>query len=812
MHAYEKLGALYLGKRFDLERDAVGDALLLYDAKDLTTHAVCVGMTGSGKTGLCLSLLEEAAIDGIPAIAIDPKGDLGNLLLTFPDLSAGDFRPWIDPGEAARHGATPDAHARAVARRWRKGLATWDQDGDRIARLRRAADFAIYTPGSDAGLPLAVLRSFAAPGPEVRGDADARRERVAGTVSGLLALVGIDADPIRSREYILLASILDRAWSEGLDLDLAGLIQQIQKPPLERVGVFDLESFFPARERFALAMTMNNLLASPGFAGWLSGEPLDIQRLLWTPEGRPRVSILSIAHLSDAERMFFVSLLLHEVVAWMRRQAGTSTLRALLYMDEVFGFFPPTANPPSKTPMLTLLKQARAYGLGVVLATQNPVDLDYKGLSNAGTWFLGRLQTDRDKQRVLDGLEGASAAAAGGFDRSRVEAVLAGLKSRVFLMHNVHDDAPCLFHTRWALSYLRGPLTRPQIQSLMARRREPAPASGPWPAPAAPPPPTRQVAAARDEPPALPPGIEQAYVAASGAAPASHRLVYRPALLGRARLHHVSARHKVDHWSSISLLVGLDDRTDDEPWADADRLQDDALRLDDAPAAHASFADPPGAATQPRRFTGWGRTLKQYAYRELGIDLWQCPALKAASRPGESEGDFRARLGALARERRDLALERLRKRYAPKLARLKKRIRTAEQRVQRERAQYKGRKVQAAISIGTTLLGALFGRKMGSVGNVGRAATAARGIGKASSEKQDIARAEADVEALRGELADLEAAFERELDEARDDLDPTGLELAVVTIRPRKSDIATPPVALAWTPWQVSPEGIAERL
>jgi len=466
MQDFEKLGVFYLGKEYDLAAKRRKEDLVLYDSRDLVTHAVCVGMTGSGKTGLCISLLEEAAIDGVPALVIDPKGDLGNLMLTFPELRGADFLPWVNEEEARRKGVEPAVYAESQAALWKRGLAEWGQDGERIRRLREAAEFAIYTPGSSAGLPLSILKSFQAPEKVVLDDGDLRRERVATTATSLLALVGVDADPVQSREHILLSTILDNAWRQGLDLDLAGIIQQIQDPPVQRIGVFDLESFFPSKKRFGLAMTLNNLLASPGFSAWLEGEPLDIGRLLWTPAGKPRVAIISIAHLSDAERMFFVSLLLTQVVGWMRTQSGTTSLRALLYMDEIFGFFPPVANPPSKQPLLTLLKQARAYGLGVLLATQNPVDLDYKGLGNTGTWLLGRLQTDRDKQRVLEGLEGASGGAR--FDRAAMERTLAGLGNRVFLMHNVHEDAPVVFESRWAMSYLRGPLTRVQIKELMA--------------------------------------------------------------------------------------------------------------------------------------------------------------------------------------------------------------------------------------------------------------------------------------------------------------------------------------------------------
>jgi hypothetical protein len=417
MEDYEKLGLFYLGQRWDPETRQPLDKLLLYPSKNLTTHAVCIGMTGSGKTGLCLGLVEEAAIDQIPVLAIDPKGDLGNLLLTFDPLTAEALAPWVEPG----------VDAAAEAQKWREGLAASGQEVARIGRLRAAVDLALYTPGSTAGLPLSILSSLAAPAPALLADADALRERLQTTVSGLLTLAGIDADPVRSREFVLVATLVERTWRAGRDLDLATLIEELQTPPMTKVGAIGLESFFPARDRFALSMTINQLLASPTFAAWREGEPLDVQRLLYTAEGKPRVSIVSLAHLGDAERMFVATQLFDAVVGWMRGQGGTSSLRALIYMDEVAGYMPPVAAPPSKRPMLTLLKQARAFGVGVVLATQNPVDLDYKGLANAGTWFVGRLQTERDKARVMEGLEGAAAGAGRAFDRAAMERLLAGL-------------------------------------------------------------------------------------------------------------------------------------------------------------------------------------------------------------------------------------------------------------------------------------------------------------------------------------------------------------------------------------------------
>ncbi len=809
MTDYEKLGAFYLGRMVDPESHEVGNELLLYDAKDLTTHAVCVGMTGSGKTGLCVSLLEEAAIDGIPAIAIDPKGDLGNLMLTFPELRPADFRPWVDGDEAARNGRTPEQQAKWISELWRNGLAAWGQDGSRISRLESAVDVSIYTPGGNAGLPLAALRSFAAPPAATAEDPDALRERILSATSGVLSLVGIDADPVQSREHILISAILEDAWKQGRDLDIATLIRAIQKPPFESLGVIDLESFFPAGERFRLAMLLNNLLASPAFSAWQEGDPFDVGRLLYTSEGRPRLSIISIAHLSESERMFFVTLLLNEVVSWVRAQPGTNSLRALLYMDEVFGFFPPSAEPPSKRPMLTLLKQARAHGLGVVLATQNPVDLDYKGLSNAGTWFLGRLQTERDKARVIEGLEGASIASGSNFDKARMERTLAGLKSRVFLMNNVHDDAPVLFHTRWALSYLRGPLTRDQIAELMGKRKAKAVDAAEDTTQAGTAEPVReQVKPSEASRPLVPPKVEEQFAASLGG---RGRLLYRPALLGAANLHYAKTSAKVDRWEHLVLLTELrGEEAARAPWEAARRLEGDPPEFDDEPEPDARFADLPAEAADPKAYVLWAKMLKSHLYRECPLELRRCPEVKLISEPGESEGDFRVRVRQALYERRDLEIEKLRKKFAPKLVRIEERIRKAEARVHKEQSQYQQKKVQTAVSIGATVLGAIFGRKLTSVGNVGRATTAARGMGRAARERGDIARAQEDVESLRAQLAQLEREFEESLEVVRTDVDDSALELEELVIRPKKADISIERVALAWTPWRVDEDGIAE--
>jgi hypothetical protein len=809
MQDFEKLGVFYLGRIFDMERGQVLDDLLLYDSKDLTTHAVCVGMTGSGKTGLGISLLEEAAIDGIPALVIDPKGDMGNLLLTFPDLRAEDFMPWVDPDAAARNGSTVDEYARKTADIWRKGLAEWGQDASRIRKYRDSVDLSIYTPGSTAGLPITILRSFAAPSPAIVEDTEALRDRIVTAVSGLLALVGLMADPIRSREHILLSNILSQAWAEGRNLDIKNLIHEIQVPPFDKVGVFDLESFFPAHERLDLAVQLNNLLASPGFANWMEGIPLDIGNMLYTKEGKPRIAVLSIAHLNDSERMSFVTLLLNEVISWMRSQPGTTSLRALLYMDEIFGYFPPTAMPPSKVPMLTLLKQARAYGLGVVLATQNPVDLDYKGLANAGTWFIGRLQTERDKMRVLGGLEGASQTAGFLFDRARMDKMLSALGHRVFLMHNVHEDRPTLFQTRWVLSYLRGPLTRKQIKTLMDPcRKEISPQKVEIPTQ----PFMEQPHIKRDvtEQPDVPSEITQLYLPAQVFIGESDDLVYRPALFGSSRLHFTSVRAKVDYWQAISLMAPLGGSDSTIPWEEATIFTGDTPVLERQPHPNGKFSALPSTATHASSYTNWEKRLKNFLYQNQTLRIWECREFKEFSRTGESEGDFRGRLTHIRHEKRDLEVEKLRKRYAPKLERMQERLRKAQVRVEREKAQYGHQKIQTAVSVGATLIGAIFGRKTMSAGTIGRATTSMRGVGRSAREKQDIARAQREVAVIQEKLIDLEEDFQEEIADVKEELLPEAIELVEILIRPKKADILISQLVLVWTPWKISQDGIVE--
>jgi len=792
MTDFEKLGVFYLGRVRDPDTGKTTEEPLLYDAKDLTTHAVCVGMTGSGKTGLGIDLIEEAAIDGIPVLVIDPKGDMGNLLLTFPELSGTAFRPWVDEGEAKRKQMTPDEYAAKTAATWKSGIESWGQDSARIARLRKAVDFAIYTPGSKVGLPLSILSSLDAPPPGFADDSAAMRDRVASAVSGLLALVGVEADPIQSREHILLSKIVDREWRAGRNLDLLTVIHAVQEPGIDQIGVLPLESFFPSKDRFKLAMLLNNLAASPSFSAWSEGEPLNIQRLLYTKEGRPRVSILSIAHLSDAERMFFVTVLLNEVLAWTRRQTGTSTLRALLYMDEIFGYFPPTANPPSKAPMLTLLKQARAFGLGIVLSTQNPVDLDYRGLSNTGTWFIGRLQTERDKSRVIEGL--TSAAAGKGLDRATLDHLMANLGKRVFLMRNVHEDAPVLFETRWCLSYLRGPLSPTQMGGLMKDHKaaliEPVAMAAPMASAATPPASAPSVSTKT----VLSSSIAQVYLHPK-ALPPGTALTYRPAFFAASHLHFVDGRRKIDAWQDVRHLVISNPAGDGLLWSEA-RVAPEAL--DSEPLAGSTHEPVPALLSNPKAYARNEKNYKAYLLEKNVMDLMRVPAHKLVSEPGETEEAFRIRAGLLLREKREAQIEKLRRKFAAKANRLVERERRAVAKLEKEKAQVSSQHMRTLISFGTAALSVFLGRK---AGGLGRASTGIGSISRTSKEKLDVVHAKQALEAIQQQRVSLEEEAEREISRLSKSYDPAHLELNTIRIAPRKSDTAISQIGVAWIPY-----------
>jgi phage host-nuclease inhibitor protein Gam len=806
MEDYEKLGSFYLGRVYDMDLNKTKDELLLYDSKDLITHAVCVGMTGSGKTGLCISLIEEAAIDGVPSILIDPKGDLADMLLTFPNLSGQDFLPWINLEDAQQKGMSPVDYANKQAETWKNGLASWGEDGSRIQRLRDAADILIYTPGSNAGFPVSILKSFATPPAAILEDEDLLRERIGTTVTSLLGLVGIEADPVQSREHILLSTILDTAWRQGQDMDLATIIQQVQNPPVSQIGVLDLETFYPSKDRFALVLAINNLLASPGFSAWLQGTPLDIGQILYTATGKPRVAIFSISHLSDAERMFFVSLLMNQVLGWMRGQSGTTSLRAIVYMDEIFGFLPPIANPPSKLPMLTMLKQARAFGVGMVLATQNPVDLDYKALSNAGTWFIGRLQTERDKARLLDGLDSAAANSEVQFDRGQIENIISRLGNRVFLMNNAHDDKPEIFQTRWALSYLAGPLARDQIKKLMdplkALAGAGAQAVGAPAAAFAATASQAPVAAGATQQASLPPDIQSFYVPCRGSGTAGNKLIYAPKVLGAAKINFSDSKARIEITESKVYFTPITDNAIPVTWDNAEEINVPATDLEKSPQTNATLGELPSVAMQSKNYTNWSRDFNNWLYGTQKVELFTSPSLKEVSKPDETEAEFRIRLQQLARERRDEMSSKLKDKYASKRATLQERLRRAQQAVDKQAEQAKQAKLQTALSFGSTILGAFTSRRVSS-STISKASTAFRGVGRSIDEGKDVTRANETVSAIQQQQAALETEFNDELAALQEKIDPSTEPLGAIVVKPNKADIIVQLVSLVWLPcWQ----------
>jgi hypothetical protein len=821
----EQAGRFYFGDGIEPETGEGTGERLRFDARDLTTHGVIVGMTGSGKTGLGVILLEEALLSGVPCLVLDPKGDITNLMLNFPELRGQDFEPWVNPGDAERKGLGVPEYAARTAETWQKGLAASGIDGARMRRLRDGARTTVFTPGSAAGVPLNVLGSLSAP---AEADTEALRDEIASFASSLLGLAGIQADPITSREHILLSNLIEKAWREGRDLGLAALIGEIQQPPLRKLGVFDLDAFFPEKDRLDLAMRLNGLVASPSFADWITGMPLDIGQLLQAPDGRPRCSILYLAHLGDAERQLVVTLVLSKLVTWMRGQSGTTDLRALVYMDEVFGFAPPSAEPPSKKPILNILKQGRAFGVGMVLATQNPVDLDYKAMSNAGTWFVGRLQTERDKARVLEGLTSA----AGGADLGQLSEIIGGLAQRRFLLHSTHADGPAVFSTRWAISYLRGPLTRQQIQTLTADAPEramgaanagggfgPADAgrsaassgagsdsgarvSGGSGAQAGP-------ALAEDESlvaPNLASGIPQHHLnpaapwaAEVGAVVGGRRL--QAALVARVHLRYDDTAAGVDHreeWEAVYFPI--------TEFFDAGKglpVDYDARDFLSAPPEGAVYVLPAVDLGKVTWFRTVQKDLRDELYRSRKVSVWRNPALKLFARVGESRADFELRCSAAADAAADEEAAKIRDRLESRLDRLQAALRTVELRAQELEVDVDQRKGQELLAGAGDLIGALLGGRSATT-KLARAARSMRSVSSRRSQtvrtRERLDTAEEKAETKQAEIETLERELAAELVAIADKWDGLAGEIETLAIGLERSDVQVDEVALVWLP------------
>jgi hypothetical protein len=806
---YEQPGTFYLGRDYDIANKKLEDNLVLYDSKDLVTHGVVLGMTGSGKTGLCLAVLEEAAMDGIPIIAIDPKGDIANLLLTFPKLEGSSFEPWVNEEDARKKSQSIPEYAAAQAAMWEKGLGDWGQSAARIQKMRDTVDINVFTPGSNAGIPVSIVASLEAPSEEVMEDAEIFSERVESCSTSLLSLAGVEGDPMQSPEHVLMANIFTTCWRKGQNLSLENLVQMVQQPPFKKIGVVAVDEFLSEKKRAELAMKLNNLIASPSFASWLEGVPLDINKMLYTEEGKPRISIFSIAHLSDEQRMFFVSLLLNQTLSWMRAQSGTTSLRAILYMDEIFGYLPPTANPPSKKPMMILLKQARAFGLGILLATQNPVDLDYKALSNIGTWWLGRLQTERDKMRVLDGLEGAASSQNASFNRKDLENLLSALGNRIFLMNNVHEDGPVVFSVRWVMTYLRGPLSRTQIKSLMDPKRPEFAISSKKPA--ANKSKTGKAKATEEESEDsgfLPPGASEEdsssggnilrpklpddvaeYFMSEGSSD------YQPALLRSASVLYIDDKKKINGKIMVTVANVIDA---DNAKVDWDKFLDiprdlDLSKLDKEPAEDATFGELPSVAQKAATYKTISKAFIDWVYANHQAEVHYSPLLGAYSNFGESQGDFRVRVATTARELRDKAVEELREKLGKQAKSLEDKAMRAMQKVDTQKAQASSAKMSTMMSVGASILGAFMGRKSGLV--------SATNMNKASSawrQSKDVDVAEEEVERYRGELKALDEQLSEEKQKIIDQYDPNTLVFETAKLTPVKKNITPTAVGILW--------------
>ena len=786
---YEKLGLFYFGKEVDPTTLETTEDLFLYKSKNFTTHAAIIGMTGSGKTGLGIGMIEEATIDKIPSIIIDPKGDMGNLLLSFPELKTEDFEKWIDPDEARSKEMDPKNYAAQVAENWQKGLESFHQDKNRIKLYKENADFTIYTPGSSAGIPLSVLSSFEVPSEDILDDPDTLSSMINSTVMGLLALINIKAEPLTSKEYMLLATIFSYFWKKKKNLTLEELIGNIASPPFEKVGVLNLKLFYPQNERLKLAMLLNNVLASPGFSMWTEGEPLNIQKLLYTKEGNPRVSILSISHLDTAQRMFFVTLFLNKYISWMRQQRGTPSLRTLLYMDEIFGFFPATSNPPSKKPMLILLKQARAYGVGVVLATQNPVDLDYKGLSNIGSWFLGRLQTKQDKDRVMDGLIKNSTDS---LSRNKIGSLLSNMKKRTFLLKSAHLDRLSLFQTRWVLSYLRGPLSKPEIKRLMEeknRLRNETKAEVDEGAIKE----DSQISKKTASLPLISDKIKQYFLDNS---PYKEKVIFEPKILLKGKIKFYSASKKIDEKEDVFLKLPIDKNTTEINFENGILTEDDVSLYETKSIENAKFYPLPSFIEGMKDFKAVENRFKDFLYRTKRLNLYTSKEFKLLSKPGEELSSFKVKVIELLREKKDEEVDKLREKFEKKEETLQKKYNNLLGKLEKEETDTKTATTDSVLSLGASVLGAFLGRT--KVGNLSSGVVGLRRANRIFKERKDVRLVKDKIEDLTKEIEELEGELNEKIEEISEKMNIDNYEIETFSLQPKKSDISNLSVSLLW--------------
>lgn len=778
---YEKLKLFYIGK----EKIDDNFVPLVYKNKDLLTHAAIIGMTGSGKTGLGISLLEEAAIDNIPSIIIDPKGDMTNLLLTFPSLQGSDFEPWIEEQDASNNGLSVKEFAQNTANLWKNGLERDFQNASRIEKLKNCADFAIYTPGSDAGVQISILSSFKAPNKEVIEDNDLLVSLVNSTVSSILSLIEEKSDTT-SKESILISSIFMNYFKENKDLTLEELITLIVTPPFSKIGVFDLETFFAQSERLKLALKLNNIIANPSFKTWIEGETLDISNLLYDETGKAKVSIFSIAHLNDSQRMFFVTLLLNQMVAWMRRQEGTTSLKALLYMDEIFGYFPPNSNPPSKQPMLTLLKQARSFGIGIILSTQNPVDIDYKGLANIGTWFIGRLQTKQDKEKVIDGLSSANE---GNLNKDEVMNLISNLEKRNFILKNINEDGIKIFETRWALSYLKGPISKDGIKKLMSeKKKQNIPTQKVENENQ-----TTQINIEKGIPkPIITSNLTEKYLYSSQ----NSAYYLQPYLICSCDIHYIDAPKNIDFEEKISYKIYLDENMKNIDFEEKEELGNNSFEEKEKP--NSFYYELPSFVQKEKDLKIIEKDFTDYIYRNSKLTLYKNEFLKITSKQTESLNDFKIRLQDRLNEKIDLEVEKLKIKFVKENDSIETKLSKLYEKLQKEELQATSTTTDTIISIGTSLLGAFFGNSVINKTNIGKVATSAKGASKILKERNDVKQVENEILELQQQKEALKTLLENEIEKINLANQSSNFPIEEIFIKPKRSDIYNTKLALLW--------------
>jgi hypothetical protein len=652
-----------------------------------------------------------------------------------------------------------------------------------------------------------ILSSFEVPSLSWEDYAEVLRERISTTITAILGLIGItNIDPLRSREHILLSNLIENAWVNGNSLTLTDLILQVQNPPLERLGAFPMDSFFPEKDRFELAILLNNFLASPSFQVWQQGQPLDIQQLLYTKDGRPRHSIFYLAHLSENERMFFVTLLFAAVESWMRGQRGTGNLRAILYFDEIMGYLPPVANPPSKTVMLRMLKQARAFGVGLLLATQNPVDVDYKALSNAGTWMIGRLQTEQDKNRLLDGLTSAG----GTTDIGTLDKMISGLGKRIFLLHSVYKSTPVLFNTRWAMNYLAGPMTRDQLPAANALAGA-IPAykgstTGDGRSTGRPATSIRDTSGLSNSRPAIPGDIAEYYVpnnlgiseAAANAGLSgvgSEGLVYRPGIIAQAEVRYLSRQYNLEHTRKTSAILE-DPGSGLIRWENLLTGEFDKHHLDIQPLPKTQYHPVPSWLADPKRVDAIKKDFLDWIYRSGGLKLFTNAKLKLYGESGMSESDFRAKSKKAVEDAVKIEIAKAVSTLETKIAAMERKVESQQMDVKAADSSVKQRRLETLATGGSAVIGMLSGRKRSITSTLSKNRMA-------SAAKDRLDAEETTLKQYMMQLEDLKKSkFEVE-NEVRAKWEGIAEEISEITIKPTKSDIFSDIFAVAWLPYYI---------